>query len=149
MSSVQPCSFLTLHYRLSARDGVDFVNTFDERPATVSLGTGQLSQALEQHLLGLEEGCEKSFDLGPGEAFGPRDPARLQWVRRALLDRLGEPGESYRVGDVVQFPTPEGSNSFAGSVRELAPDGESVLFDFNHPLAGMAVRFEVKVIGIL
>lgn len=149
MSSVQAGSFLTLHYRLSSQGGADFINTFDDKPATMSLGTGQLSQALEQRLLGLEEGCQRSFELASDEAFGPRDPARLQWVRRELLDQLGDPQEKYQLGDVVQFPTPEGHGSFAGSVQQIAPGGDSVLFDFNHPLAGMVLRFEVKLIGVL
>jgi FKBP-type peptidyl-prolyl cis-trans isomerase SlpA len=151
MSSVQAGSFLTLHYRLSGEDGSDFVNTFHDKPATLSLGAGQLSEALEQRLLGLEEGCRASFELAPGEAFGPRDAQRMQWVARQALDKLGDPLERYRVGDVVQFPTPEGTGQFAGAVRQVRQDdnGEVILFDFNHPLAGMALRFEVQLIGVL
>ena len=49
---------------------------------------------------------------------------------------------------MVQFPTPDGQSSYAGAVLEVGQDG-AVLFDFNHPLAGQAVRFEVHVIGVL
>jgi FKBP-type peptidyl-prolyl cis-trans isomerase SlpA len=51
----------------------------------------------------------------------------------------------------VQFPTPDGQGQFAGSVQQFRSDakGEAVLFDFNHPLAGQPVTFEVHVIGIL
>jgi FKBP-type peptidyl-prolyl cis-trans isomerase SlpA len=48
---------------------------------------------------------------------------------------------------VVQFPAPTGQGSFAGAIQKVTND--SVLFDFNHPLAGRAVTFEVQVIGIL
>jgi FKBP-type peptidyl-prolyl cis-trans isomerase SlpA len=48
---------------------------------------------------------------------------------------------------VVQFPTPDGEGSYAGIVREVGED--ALLFDFNHPLAGRAVRFEVQVLGVL
>jgi len=51
------------------------------------------------------------------------------------------------VGDVVQFPAPTGQGSFAGAVQQVTDD--SVLFDFNHPLANQPVTFEVEVIGIL
>ncbi len=150
MPCVQAGSFLTLHYRLSAPDGVNFVNTFGGQPATLSLGAGQLSQALEDRLLGLQEGSHGSFELAPGEAFGPRDEARLQWVARKLLNRLGQTEQDYQEGDVVHFPTPDGIGQFAGAVRQVAKGGVgSVLFDFNHPLAGMAVRFEVQLIGVL
>ncbi len=61
MPRVEPASFLTLHYRLSGADGVDIINTFQDKPATLSLGTGVLSPALESRLLGLEEGACQSF----------------------------------------------------------------------------------------
>jgi FKBP-type peptidyl-prolyl cis-trans isomerase SlpA len=52
------------------------------------------------------------------------------------------------VGDVVQFPTPDGLGQYAGAVQQVRGDG-AVQFDFNHPLAGQAVVFEVQVIGVL
>lgn len=145
--TVQQGSFLTLHYRLAGPAG-DVVNTFEEKPATLSVGTGSLSPALEQRLIGMAEGTRASFDLAEGEAFGPRNPDMLQWVTRKLLDELGDPAEQYAVGEVVQFPTPDGQGSYAGAVTQVRGDG-AVLFDFNHPLAGRAVTFEAQIIGVL
>lgn len=144
---VQPGSFLTLHYRLSGPDGADVVNTFNDKPATLSLGTGQLAPAMEQRLIGLAEGERRSFTLAPGEAFGERNPDMLQRVARRLLQQWGDPDEDYAPGDVVQFPTPDGQGSYAGVVREVG--GDWLLFDFNHPLAGQAVSFEVQLIGVM
>ncbi|WP_225781451.1 peptidylprolyl isomerase [Xenophilus sp. Marseille-Q4582] len=143
---VQPGSFLTLHYRLAGPAG-DIINTFADKPATLSLGTGELSPAMEQRLLGLEEGTHTTFELPAGEAFGERNPEMQQWVARALLRQLGDPDEQYSVGDVVQFPTPDGAGSYAGAV--IALGDTAVQFDFNHPLAGQPVTFEVKLIGVL
>lgn len=148
MPHVEPGSFLTLHYRLSDLAGHDIVNTFGGQPATLSLGTGELSPAIEQRLMGLAEGTHTTFDLPPGEAFGERQPDMVQWVARKLLLQLGDPNEKYQLGDVVQFPTPDGLGTYAGAVQEVRADG-AVLFDFNHPLAGQAVRFEVQLIGVL
>lgn len=150
MPSVQADSFLTLHYRLAGLAGgaVELINTFEGKPATLSLGAGELSPALESQLIGLSEGDRARFELQPGEAFGPRNPDLLQWVARKLLDELGDPQEQYGVGDVVQFPTPDGLGSYAGTVMQVGPDG-AVQLDFNHPLAGQAVVFEVQVIGVL
>jgi FKBP-type peptidyl-prolyl cis-trans isomerase SlpA len=146
---VQAGSFLTLHYRLAGPGG-DIVNTFDEKPATLSMGSGELSPAIERHLIGLEEGARAQFELGAGEAFGERNPELLQRIKLALLRELGDPDETYSVGDVVQFPTPDGQGSFAGVVREVGSVEEDwALFDFNHPLAGEPVSFEVHVIGVL
>jgi len=144
---VQAGSFLTLHYRLSGPDGAELINTFNDKPATLSLGTGELAPAMEARLLGLPEGTHQSFTLEAGEAFGDRNPELLQRVKRSLLDELGDPDERYHVGDVVQFPTPDGQGAYAGVVREI--DGDALLFDFNHPLAGRPVTFEVQLIGVL
>lgn len=144
---VQAGSFLTLHYRLSGPDGAELINTFNDKPATLSLGTGELAPAMEARLLGLPEGTHQSFTLAAGEAFGERNPELLQRVKRSLLDELGDPDEQYHVGDVVQFPTPDGQGAYAGVVREV--DGDALLFDFNHPLAGRPVTFEVQLIGVL
>jgi FKBP-type peptidyl-prolyl cis-trans isomerase SlpA len=147
LNAVQPGSFLTLHYRLSGPRGDELINTFHDQPATLSLGTGELAPAMERRLLGLEEGARVRFELAPGEAFGQRSPDLLQRVKRSLLAELGDPDEQYDIGDVVQFPTPDGRGSYAGVVRETG--GDWLLFDFNHPLAGEAVSFEVHVIGVL
>jgi len=144
---VEAGSFLTLHYRLAGPAG-DIINTFSEKPATLSLGSGQLSPAVEHCLLGLEEGTRKVFTLPAGTAFGERNPDMLQWLSPKVLAEMGDPTERYVAGDVVQFPTPDGHGQFAGVVVQVAETG-AVLFDFNHPLAGQPVEFEVQLIGVL
>ena len=148
---VEAGSFLTLHYRLSGPAG-DVINTFDGKPATLSLGTGELSPAVEQCLIGMAEGERRTFELPAGAAFGERNPEMQQWLARKVLTDMGDPHETYREGDVVQFPTPDGQGQFAGVVLQVR-DGEgsdgAVLFDFNHPLAGQPVTFEVHLIGVL
>lgn len=148
MKLIEPGSFLTLHYRLARAAGDDIVNTFDDRPATLSLGTGELAPAIESRLIGLREGAHERFDLAAGEAFGERNPELLQRVKRSLLAEMGDEEEgTHAVGDVVQFPTPDGQGVYAGVVREVGD--EWLLFDFNHPLAGLPLTFEVQVIGVL
>ena len=91
MNQVEPGSFLTLHYRLKGPDGDDLVNTFNDKPATLSMGTGELAPGMERLLIGLPEGTHESFELAAGEAFGDRNPEMLQRVKRSLLDELGDP----------------------------------------------------------
>ena len=149
---VEVGSFLTLHYRMAGSNGADIINTFDGKPATLSLGGGQLSPVIEQRLIGLPEGTRATFDLPAGEAFGERNPDLLQWVARKLLNELADPNrpdEQYKVGDVVQFPTPDGMGQYAGAVQQVGGAAEAVQFDFNHPLAGQPVVFEVQLIGVL
>ena len=143
MATVRPGSFLTLHYRLAGPEG-DVINTFEDKPATLTLGNSELSPVLEERLLGLEEGTRTSFELAQGEAM-------QQWVSRKLLDTLGDPDEQYHVGEAVEFATPDGSGSYAGVVVQVgnADSQDALLIDFNHPLAGQPVTFEVHVIGVL
>jgi FKBP-type peptidyl-prolyl cis-trans isomerase SlpA len=151
---VAPGSFLTLHYRLAGPAG-DIINTFADKPATLTLGSGELAPAVEQRLLGLAEGTRAQFEIPAGEAFGERNPQMVQWVARKLLVQMGDPQATYAVGEVVEFPTPDGMGNYAGAVQQLGEDKDgdgqpdAVLFDFNHPLAGQPVTFEVQVIGVL
>jgi FKBP-type peptidyl-prolyl cis-trans isomerase SlpA len=143
---VTESAYLTLHYRLANADGTDIVTTFAGNPATLMLGQGQLAPFLEQRLLGLPEGTHQTFELGPTEGFGPRNPDLIQAVSRATLDENSVPGADYKIGDLVDFAAP-GGGRFAGVLRELR--GETAIFDFNHPLAGQALKFEVKLISVL
>lgn len=143
---VTETAYLTLHYRLAATDGSDIVSTFGDSPATLQLGQGQLAPFLEACLIGLPEGVHKTFELSPEQAFGPRNPELVQYVSRATLTENSNFGEEYVIGDLVEFSAPSGGR-FAGILRAI--DHQNALFDFNHPLAGQPVKFEVKIIGIL
>ena len=110
MTIIHPGSFLTLHYRLAGPDGTDVINTFAEKPATLSLGAGQLAPAMEARLIGLTEGARQTFELAAGEAFGDRNPELLQRVKLSLLHELGDADAEYgglagRVGE-----RPEGAD---------------------------------------
>jgi len=144
---VRADSHLTLHYRISLTgSGADVISTFGARPATLTLGLGQLAEPLERRLLGLREGDTARFDLPAEEAFGPRNPALLQRVSRSLLEQHGETGATYAPGDLLDFAAPDGGR-YAGVVKAV-DDGGAVL-DFNHPLAGQPIRFEVCILGVL
>lgn len=143
---VTPSAYLTLHYRLATADGTDIVTTFAGNPATLMLGQGQLAPFLEEALLGMPEGSHQTFELAPERAFGLRNHELVRDVSRATLDENSAPGAEYRVGDLVDFAAP-GGGRFAGILRELRDDGAT--FDFNHPLAGQALQFEVKLISVL
>jgi FKBP-type peptidyl-prolyl cis-trans isomerase SlpA len=147
MPQVSPDSYLTLHYRLAGADGSDIVNTFAEKPATLTLGAGQLAPPIEARLLGMEEGTHTTLTLSADEAFGSRNTELLQWVTKSLLAAEGDPQEQYQVGDVVQFAASAGRGGYTGVVKDTRDD--AVLMDFNHPLAGQPLTFEVKLIGVL
>lgn len=133
--TVQPDSFLTLHYRLSSLDGVEHVSTFDMSPATLQMGGGQLAATLENRLLGMRAGQHQEFQLEADEAFGQHNPRLVERIARSALP----PEMELKVNSLIEFSAPgEGipgtQGGFAGLLRELTDT--SALFDFNHPWPG-------------
>jgi FKBP-type peptidyl-prolyl cis-trans isomerase SlpA len=143
---VTESAYLTLHYRLATADGTDIVTTFGATPATLMLGQGQLAPFLEQRLLGLAEGAHVKFQLSPAESFGERNPELIQAVSKKTLEENSVPDADYQVGDLVDFNAP-GGGRFAGVLREMREN--DAVFDFNHPLAGQTLTFEVQLISVL
>lgn len=139
--TVGPDSLVTLHYRVD-NDGVELVSTFNSSPATLQLGTGELAPPLEQCLFGVGVGEQRVFLLTPDEAFGPRN---VDLVQRLPLSELPS-GQVPELHGTIGFRSAAGAQ-FTGIVRELDADG--LLIDFNHPLAGKTIRFEVEIKGIL
>jgi FKBP-type peptidyl-prolyl cis-trans isomerase SlpA len=139
--TVKADSLVTLNYRLASGDA-EFVSTFGASPATLQLGSGELAPPLEACLVGLPVGERHVFLLEPEQAFGAHNPQLVQRVARGELPQQAK----IEVHALVEFAAPDGSR-FAGLVREL--DADAALIDFNHPLAGKPLRFEVEIIGIL
>lgn len=147
-ATVQPDSYLTLHYSLCDLDGTEYVSTFGLSPATLQLGSGQLAEPLERCLLGLPAGERHVFQLEAEQAFGAHNPRLVERIARSALPA----GIELKENSLIEFNAPAGGDEpgaggFAGFLREL--DETSALFDFNHPLAGRPLRFEVEIVGIM
>jgi FKBP-type peptidyl-prolyl cis-trans isomerase SlpA len=135
-------SLVTLHYRIGLEDGTEVLSTFGGNPATLALGAGELSPGLERCLLDAEPGRRSVFVLEAGDAFGEYRAELVQvYARGAFPATL-----RVEAGTVIEFSAPDGASQ-AGLVQ--AVEGEQVRMDFNHPLAGKRVRFEVEVLSIL
>jgi FKBP-type peptidyl-prolyl cis-trans isomerase SlpA len=135
-------SVLTLHYAIGPAEGGELVSTFGGAPATLALGAGELAPGLERCLESAEPGRRYVFLLEPGQAFGERREDLVQALPRAAFGA----DLQLAVGAVVEFSAPRGERH-AGVVCEAL--GDEVRVDFNHPLAGRRVRFEVEVLSIL
>jgi FKBP-type peptidyl-prolyl cis-trans isomerase SlpA len=142
--NVGPGSHLTLHYRIALADPphAEVLSTFGGNPATLVLGSGELAPSLERCLIGIEGGAPQVFMLQPEDAFGRYRDELLQRVPAdAFPDSLAvEPGQ------VIEFSAPDGAR-LAGLIKEI--EGAEALVDFNHPLAGRAIRFEVEILAVL
>jgi len=139
---VQGNSLLTLHYRIALADDTELIGTFGGAPATLQLGQNELAPALEQCLIGINTGERYVFLLEPQQAFGAHNPQLVQATPRNTLP----PDMELKERALIEFIAPDGAK-YAGLVRELTE--HEALIDFNHPLAGKAIRFEVEVLAIL
>jgi len=138
---VQPDSLVTLHYRIALENGQPLISTFEGTPATLQLGAGELLPNLERVLAGIEEGKQQQFTLAPDEAFGEHKSELVERVQRRHMAE-----ENIEAMSIMEFTAPDGSR-YSGLVREI--DEQSALIDFNHPLAGKTIQFEVKIIGVM
>jgi FKBP-type peptidyl-prolyl cis-trans isomerase SlpA len=148
-SCIAPGSHVTLHYRIAAVvDGTEreVISTFGAQPATLTIGGGNFAEALEACLIGLEEGADRRFELESGAGFGIRNPELVQSLSRTTFDTSADPSVNCVPGDIVQFSSPDG-RQVSGVLKQRV--GDRVVVDFNHPLAGMPIRFAVHVVGVL
>lgn len=131
---------VTLHYRLTCGGG-EVVSTWASAPETFTLGSGEIDPRLEVLLLGLKTGEHTTFALAPGQAFGERSEALVQRMARSEFP----PTLELKLGHTVDFSLPNGQ-TLHGTLLHLT-DSE-VEIDFNHPLAGLPVEFEVQILAI-
>lgn len=147
---VRADSYLTLNYRITLASGPGegsvFTDTFDGRPATLQMGSGQWAPGLEAALLGKAEGDCFSVILEPADAYGERNPELIQRVTRKMLAEHAGADATFEPGDLVEFAAPNGRR-YSGVLKEI--NEESALFDFNHPLAGVRLQVDVALLGVL
>ncbi len=134
-------SRVTMHFALRLADGMPVESSFDDQPVSFVLGDGTLDKGLELALLGLVVDDRQTLTLMPGQAFGARDGAALQRVPKAQFpeDMLLEKGQ------IIGF-TSEDDEEMAGAIIEIEDDHVKV--DFNHPLAGREIEFEVHILAV-
>ena len=101
---------------------------------------------MEAALVGRAEGERFGFELEPVDAYGDRNPELIQRVTRKMLAEHAGADATFEPGDLVEFAAPNGGR-YSGVLKEI--NDESALFDFNHPLAGVRLRVDVALLGVL
>jgi FKBP-type peptidyl-prolyl cis-trans isomerase SlyD len=102
-------------------------------------GAGQIIDGLDEQLRAVAAGAKTSVNVPAAKAYGERDPAQVQRVARSLLPIEGEIklGEQFQTGPDRQSPV----------VTVVGVEGDEVLLDGNHPLAGVALTFDVEIVA--
>ena len=132
---------VTLHFALKLKGGEVVDSTFEGDPATFVVGDGNLLEGFEQSLFGLTEGSKETFTISPEKAFGQVNPNNRQEFARYDFGNDVELQE----GLVLAFADAQNTET-PGVI--LAYDDDSVTVDFNHPLAGKNIYFQVEIIAV-
>ena len=129
-----------IDYALSLKSGDVIESTRDENPLTYIQGSGELIDGLEQAVEGMEKGAKKDIVLPAAQAFGAHDPEALLEIPKNEL-----PPEALVPETVIHAESPKGQ-SINGTVLEVKE--ETVLMDFNHPLAGQEIHCAVHLVDV-
>lgn len=134
-------SKISMHFALKLDENQVVDSTFDRQPAQFSLGDGNLLPGFEEFLLGLTTGDHKTFDIPPEKAFGQSNPQNVQEMKRNTfpVDMPVAPGL------MVSFADAQGAE-LPGVISHV--EGDWVTVDFNHPLAGKTLKFEVQILEV-
>lgn len=134
-------SQVALHFSVALENGVEIDNTRSyPEPVSLVIGDGNLLEGFEKALLGLRAGDRRTVHLPPEDAFGPWNPDNVQVFDTVQFMKTGEGRPE--VGTMMEFQD-KGGGTLAGVVKTVNDDKVEV--DFNHPLAGRNVVFEVEI----
>lgn len=137
--TIGPGRKVTMHFAIKLEDGQIIDSNFEKSPVEFEVGDGNIPDGFESALTGLKVGDHVELTIAPERGFGQHNPSNIQRMKRSdFKDMDLEPGL------VVSFQEPGGE--IPGVVVEF--DDANVSVDFNHPLAGKTLTFEVKVLQV-
>ena len=138
---IGPDRQVTLHFAIKLESGDVVDSTFDKRPATFKVGDGNLLPGFEAALFGFKAGDKRTLPILPEQGFGQPNPQNVQTMPRSQFKDM-------ELSDGLLVIFNDAANAELPGVVKAFDDSQ-VTIDFNHPLAGKSIRFEVEVIGIL
>ena len=137
---IGPDREVTLHFAIKLENGDVVDSTFDKQPATFTFGDGNLLPGFELALQGLKAGDKRSLRIEPDHGFGQPNPQNVQVMPRGQFE-----GMELSEGLMVIFQD-AAKGELPGVVSQF--DDQQVTIDFNHPLAGKALTFEVEILDV-
>ncbi|MAF25337.1 peptidylprolyl isomerase [bacterium] len=142
MSVVENGNKVSVHYRGTFNDGTVFDSSYDRGDAvTFEVGSGQMIAGFNNALLGMTAGQSKDVSLAPEEAYGPTQADALRVVSKSNFAK----GADISPGANIQAEGP-GGDMFNGKIASV--EGDKVVVDFNHPMAGKTLNFHIQLVNI-
>ena len=132
---------ISVHYKGTLSDGTVFDSSIDRgTPITFEVGSRKLIPGFSTAVIGMSEGETKNFTIACDDAYGQRDETAMQVVpKKAFAEDF-----DFKIGGVIQGNGPMGP--FMAKIREIKE--AEILLDFNHPLAGHDLTFDVEVMSV-
>ncbi len=131
---------VTLEYTLKLDDQSVVDTNVGGEPLKVTQGSHRLIPGVEKQIEGMAAGEKKHFTVAPEEGYGDVDAKAFQEV-----DKKAIPPDSHKVGTQLQGKTADGRTVYP---RISEVKDETVVLDFNHPLAGKTLHFDVQVLDV-
>ena len=141
MNNVENGNTVAVHYRGTLENGKEFDSSQGRDPLSFEVGSGSVIQGFNDAVLGMTEGESKTFTLSAANAYGERNEDAVQLVEKTRFPE----GFNSEIGQQVTGHNEVGQQ-FQATVTEV--QDETVTLDFNHPLAGEELTFEVEVVNI-
>ena len=133
-------STVTLHFSLKFDNGEVVDSNFEKDPATFTIGDGSLLPGFERVLFGLKDADKRTFEILPEQGFGTPNEQNVQVMPRSQFDSM-----ELDYGVLVIFKDAAGGE-MPGVVKAF--NDQQVTIDFNHPLAGKIITFDVEIIQV-
>jgi FKBP-type peptidyl-prolyl cis-trans isomerase SlyD len=136
-SEIREGSLVTIEFTLTDNSGNLIESTSGKEPLTYVHGAGQIVPGLERELTGLKTGEEKKVQVRPEDGYGLPDEKAFQELPK---DKV--PPEAHKVGAMLMTESPDGRMI---PIRVHKVTDTTIVVDFNHPLAGKTLNFDVKI----
>lgn len=134
-------STVIFHYTVDVKDEGTIDTTYDKEPLTVTFGSEQLIPEMESAMIGLEAGEKHSFTLTPENAFGMPQEDSISQIPKTNIELR----KDIQVGMYMDIADSQ-KNEYRGKI--VAIDDDSITMDFNHPLAGKTLDYNVEIMKV-
>jgi peptidylprolyl isomerase len=136
----KPGDTVSVHYRGTLSDGSEFDSSEGREPLQFVVGSGQVIPGFDNAVIALEPAEKVTVTIPAAEAYGEHNPEGLQVFP---LSAFPSPPEA---GWAVELSGPNGER-IPATITQI--DGDQVTLDFNHPLAGQDLTFEIELVEVI
>jgi peptidylprolyl isomerase len=141
MSQAKAGDTVKIHYTGTLTDGTEFDSSSGGEPLEFTLGEGQVIEGFDNAVKGMAVGEQKSVNIPPEKAYGPRQEGMVSKVPMSALPNDLEPVEGMRL-------RAQGQDGRTVNLTVTDVGDKSITVDANHPLAGQALNFDIELVSI-